>query len=61
MKAPSFDERLRYTLAETCQLLKCSRPTLRRQIKQGLVPVIREGRRIYVPGRSIAKRSQSPD
>lgn len=63
MKAdlPPLDTAQRYTISEATQYLRISRPTLRKQIRDGLVPAIAEGRRVFIPGSVIADRSRLPD
>ena len=54
---PPFDPQLRHTVDESAQYLKTSRPTVYKLIKAGLLETIKEGRRTYITGRSIAARS----
>jgi excisionase family DNA binding protein len=52
-----LDPLQRYTVAEAVMYLRTSRPTLHEQIKAGLIASIQEGRRRYIPGAEIARRS----
>jgi len=47
----------RYTLAEAKRYLRTSHETLNNLIQSGELRTIREGRRRYVPGSEIARRS----
>jgi hypothetical protein len=53
---PPFDERLRYRPDVAARYLDQSRATTFKQIKQGVLPVIREGKRVFVPGHVIVAR-----
>jgi len=55
-----LDERQRYTINETCDYLRCSRDYLYKLIREGEVPIIKDGCRTYVGGKTIAKRSAPP-
>jgi len=55
-----FDPRLRYTINEACALLRVSRAYLYGQIGDDAIRVIRDGRRVYVPGSEILRRSTLP-
>jgi excisionase family DNA binding protein len=57
---PPLDIFQRYTLEEAARYLRQSRVTTHNDIKQGKLEVIKEGRRRYVPGSSIAARSAAP-
>lgn len=54
---PEFDPRLRYRVEEAAQLLRISRAYLFRRIKSGDIPVIKDGRRVFVAGATIASLS----
>ncbi len=54
---PPLDPRQRYTLAETAMYLRQSRSKTWSDIQTGKLEVIKDGRRRYVPGRSIEARS----
>lgn len=54
---PSFDPQLRQTVSDAAQYLRTSRPTVYKLIKAGRLETIKEGRRTYITGRSIAARS----
>lgn len=58
--APSLDELQRYTIEETCAFLRQSRQKTYDDINKGLLTVIKDGRRTYVPGSEIARRSAAP-
>ena len=53
---PPFDERLRYRPEIAARFLDQSRAKTFQQIRDGVLPVIREGRRTFVPGHAIAAR-----
>ncbi len=55
-----FDERLRYSIPEASALLRQSRAKTYLDIRAGLIRVIRDGARTYVPGSEILKRSAIP-
>lgn len=57
---PPLDVRQRYTINESCSYLRKSRAALYADIRNGLLPVIRDGGRTYVPGEVIAERSRLP-
>ena len=52
-----LDINQRYTLAEAAQYLRQSRSKTYSDIQAGTLAVIKDGRRRYVPGHSIAARS----
>lgn len=54
---PALDLNQRYTIDETSAYLRQCRARTYQQIQAGELPVIRDGRRVYVPGRAIAARS----
>lgn len=47
----------RYSVNEACLYLRTSRATLYKLIATGELPVIKERKRTYISGRSIADRS----
>lgn len=47
----------RYTIPETCEYLRCSRARVYTLIRDGSLKTIKDGRRRYVTGSEIAKRS----
>lgn len=51
-----IDVNQRYTIDETCAYLRKCRAAIYSDIKNGM-PVIKDGRRTYVPGSVIAARS----
>lgn len=57
---PPLDERQRYSIEEAIAYLRSSRKTLFDDIKQGRLATIKEGKRRFVPGSEIARRSQVP-
>lgn len=52
-----LDVAQRYSTREACAYLRTSNATLYNLIAAGLLRVIREGKRTYVPGSEIARRS----
>jgi excisionase family DNA binding protein len=54
---PPLDPLQRYSLAEAAAYLRTSKPTLYALIHAGQITTIREGRRRYIPGSEIARRS----
>jgi excisionase family DNA binding protein len=54
---PPLDPLQRYTVEEATRYLRTSRPTLYELINAGLIASIQEGRRRYVPGSEIVRRS----
>ena len=55
---PPLDEKQRYTIEETNQYLRQSRAKTYKDIAQGKLPAIKDGRRTYISGRVIAARSR---
>jgi hypothetical protein len=53
-----LDERQRYTVDEATAYLRQSRAKTFLDIRAGLLPVIKDGRRTYIPGSAIAQRSR---
>jgi hypothetical protein len=53
-----FDERLRFTIPETSQLLKQSVPQTYLDLKAGKLHAFKDGRRTYINGSEIARRSR---
>lgn len=53
-----FDPRQRYSVVETLSLLRTSRRSFYRMLREGHVRVIKQGRRTFVPGAEIARLSQ---
>lgn len=58
-KSP-LDEAQRYTVEEAIAYLRTSRKTLYNDIAAGLLATIKEGKRRFVPGSEIARRSRLP-
>jgi hypothetical protein len=56
---PPFDERLRYRPEIAARFLDQSRAKTFQQIRDGVLPVIREGRRVFVPGHVIVARCRA--
>jgi hypothetical protein len=54
---PPLDLNQRYTITETNAYLRQSRSKTYQDIKEGRLLTIKDGKRIYVPGRAIAARS----
>jgi excisionase family DNA binding protein len=57
---PPVDVNSRYTVDEAVALLRSSRPTIYHMIAAKKLCVLRDGRRVYVPGSEIARLSQLP-
>jgi hypothetical protein len=55
---PPLDERQRYSIEESILYLRSSRKTLFDDIKNGRLATIKEGKRRFVPGSEIARRSR---
>jgi hypothetical protein len=55
-----IDERQRYSIAEACAILRFGPAHVYREIKDGRLNVIREGRRTYVHGTELIRRSSVP-
>jgi hypothetical protein len=53
-----LDVNQRYTIPEANAYLRQSRAKTYQDIKSGLLPVIKDGSRTYVPGQAIAARSR---
>jgi excisionase family DNA binding protein len=58
LELPPLDLRQRYTINEACAYLRQSRTKTYKDIKDGKLEVIKDGKRTYVSGRAIAARSQ---
>lgn len=56
---PPLDVAQRYTIPEAGRYLRTSHVTLYKLIDAGELGTIKEGRRRYVPGSEIARRSQA--
>jgi hypothetical protein len=57
-KLPPLDERQRYSIDEAIAYLRSSRKTLFDDIREGRLATIQEGKRRFVPGSEIARRSR---
>ena len=55
-----LDAAQRYTIPEAGAYLRTSHQTIYNWINSGDLRVIREGKRVYVPGSEIARRSAVP-
>ena len=55
---PPLDLLQRYTIPETCRYLRKCRAAVYQDIKDGRLPVIKDGRRTYIHGSDIAERSR---
>lgn len=53
----TIDSNMRYSLAETCAILRQSPAKTYTDIAAGNLKVIRDGRRTYVPGSELIRRS----
>lgn len=54
---PPLDPAQRYTIEEAIAYLRSSRFSVYRDVKAGKLPIIKEGRRSYIPGSAIIARS----
>ncbi len=57
---PPLDERQRYSIPEAILYLRSSRKTIYDDIATGRLKTIKEGKRRFVPGSEIARRSAVP-
>jgi len=57
---PPLDERQRYSIEEAIAYLRSSRKTLFDDIKNGRLTTIKEGKRRFVSGSEIVRRSSLP-
>ncbi len=57
---PTLDQQQRYTIPETCAYLRTSRASVYKLIANDSLRVLKEGKRTFVPGSEIARRSQVP-
>lgn len=57
---PPLDPRQRYTLPEAAVYLRCCRDYVYRLIRAGELRTITDGRRRYIPGSEIIRRSTLP-
>lgn len=58
---PELVPHQRYTVNEATELLRQSRAKLYNDIATGLLAVIKDGRRTYIPGSEIIRRSRLAD
>lgn len=56
---PAVDANQRYGIEEACRYLRQSRAKTYADIRQGLLKIIKDGRRTYVPGTEIIRRSRA--
>ena len=54
---PPLDVNQRYTVPEATAYLRQSRAKTYTDIRDGKLPIIKDGSRTYVPGKAIAARS----
>jgi hypothetical protein len=57
---PPIDPQQRYNIPETALYLRCSRAWVFHLIGEAELRIIRDGRRVYVPGTEIIRRSRLP-
>ena len=57
---PPLDPQQRYTISETTAYLRCSRAHVYALLDRDELRVLRDGRRIYIPGSEIIRRSTLP-
>jgi len=57
---PPLDLAQRYTIPEAIFYLRSSRKTIYEDIRGGRLATIKEGKRRFVPGTEIARRSRVP-
>jgi hypothetical protein len=55
---PPLDTAQRYSIEETIAYLRSSRNTIFNDIRHGRLATIQEGKRRFVPGSEIARRSR---
>ena len=60
LQLPPLDLSQRYTIPEAISYLRSSRKTIYEDIRQGRLATIKEGKRRFVPGSEIARRSRVP-
>lgn len=57
---PPIDQSQRYSINEAIAYLRSSRKTVYDDIAEGRLATIKEGKRRFVPGSEIARRSRLP-
>lgn len=57
---PPLDKLQRYTIPESAQYWRCSRAYVYQLIARGEIRILKDGKRSYVPGSEIARRSAVP-
>ncbi len=55
-----LDQAQRYSIEETIAYLRSSRKSVFNDIREGRLATIKEGKRRFVPGTEIARRSRVP-
>ena len=55
-----IDRRQRYSILEACALLRLSRSWVFKEIRAGRIETFKEGRRTYISGATLIKRSRPP-
>ena len=60
LSLPAIDLAQRYSVDEAIEYLRTSRGPFFADIREGRLAVIREGKRVFVPGSEIARRSRLP-
>jgi hypothetical protein len=58
---PPVDAGQRYTPEETAPYLRSSRWSVFKDLREGRLRAIREGRRVFIPGSEIIRRSTLPE
>lgn len=56
----AIDKNQRYSMPESAAYLRCCRAWVHRLIKDKKLKIIKDGRRVYVPGRELARLAQPP-
>jgi excisionase family DNA binding protein len=57
---PALDSAQRYSVEEAIAYLRSSRKTVFDDIREGRLASIKEGKRRFIPGSEIARRSRLP-
>jgi hypothetical protein len=57
---PPLDQAQRYSIEEAITYLRSSRKTVFDDIREGRLASIKEGKRRFIPGSEIARRSRLP-
>jgi excisionase family DNA binding protein len=56
-----LDPLQRYSVDEATRYLRVSRPTLYEQIHSGQIATIKDGKRRYIPGSELVRKSSLPE